>query len=190
MTLYKEDYTFNNLSSLKNDNCDISQRNIQNNHFSNYLLENYKPACPMRSAIDVAISQPCVNFTGSKQVGIGGCNIDDNSKLHLTELSRNRCKLNLHQRLFATVPFVGKGPHNPVLESQVQQGELSNNRKSLGSTTELSHINYRNTPMIDTLKNTINNPANLIEDVASSGWMRGGIPTRELVKENDYKNSL
>ena len=188
--LYKSDYTFNKLSSLKNDNCDISQRTIQNNHFANYMLENYKPECPMTSAMDMATSQPCVNFTGSKQVGIGGCNIDTNSQLHLTELSRNRCKLNLHQRLFATVPYVGKGPHNPVLESQVQQGELANNRKSLGSTTELSHINYRNTPMIASLQNTITNPSNLVEDAASEGWIRGGIPTRELVKETNYQNKL
>lgn len=183
--LHNSDYKFHKLSSLKSDNCDISQRTIQNSNYATYMLENYKPQCPMNSAMELATSQPCVNFTGSKQVGIGGCNIDDNSKLHLTNLSRERSKLNLNQRLFATVPYVGKGPHNPVLESRVQQGEFSNNRKSLGSTTELSHIKYRNTPMIDTLKNTISNPANLVEDVASKGWIRGGIPSREFSKDNN-----
>jgi hypothetical protein len=180
------DYTFNTNTRMNDDECDISQRSMQNNGYSNYLLQNYKPDCPMSSPIAFALSQPNVNFTGSKQVGIGGCNIDENSKLQLTDLSKDKPKLNLHQRLFSTVPYLGYGPHNPFLESKVQHGEPSNNRKCSISTTELSHIQYRHTPMIDSLRQTITNPANLVEESASAGWMRGGIPSRELVKETNY----
>ena len=91
------------------------------------------------------------------------------------------------QRPFSTVPYLGRGQSNPVMESQIQQGELANNRKSITQSTELSFINYHNTPMIPTLKSTINNPANLVEGVAEKGWIRGGIPSRELARDKEYK---
>ena len=41
--------------------------------------------------------------------------------------------------------------------------------------------------MIPTLKSTINNPANLVEGVAEKGWIRGGVPSRELARDKEYK---
>ena len=35
-----------------------------------YILNNFKPACPMDNSIEFATSQLDVNFTGSHQVGI------------------------------------------------------------------------------------------------------------------------
>ena len=40
--------------------------------------------------------------------------------------------------------------------------------------------------MIPSLKATINNPANLVEGVAAEGWIRGGLPTKQLTKDQDY----
>jgi hypothetical protein len=140
----------------------------------------------MNSAFDLALSQPAVNYSGSHQVGINGCNIDESSMLSLAELSRGRSKLSLFQRTFTTVPYLGRGKSNPILESQIQQGDMFSNRKSVNNITEMSFTNYSNTPMIPTLKSTINNPANLIEGVAAEGWIRGGIPSRELVRDKEY----
>jgi hypothetical protein len=140
----------------------------------------------MNSAFDLALSQPAVNYSGSHQVGINGCNIDESSMLSLAELSRGRSKLSLFQRTFTTVPYLGRGKSNPILESQIQQGDMFSNRKSVNNVTEMSFTNYSNTPMIPTLKATINNPANLIEGVAAEGWIRGGIPSRELVRDKEY----
>ena len=81
---------------------------------------------------------------------------------------------------------MGRGKSNAVLESQLQQGELANNRKSINPSTEVSYANYTQTPMIPSLKATINNPANLVEGVAAEGWIRGGVPTKQLTKDKDY----
>jgi hypothetical protein len=186
---YISDYTFFNMSRIGNDLCDQSQRNIQNVGYSNYMVTNYRPDCPMSSAVDFATSQPFVNFTGSKQVGIGGCNIDQNSSLHLTELSKPSCKISLHQRTFATVPYLGRGSSNPIMESQLQQGELANNRKTINPSSEVSHLTYRHTPMIPSLKATVTNPVNLVEGVAAEGWIRGGLPSRGLTRDKDYVKS-
>ena len=48
---------------------------------------------------------------------------------------------------------------------------------------------YYNTPMIPSLQATINNPANLIESSAAEGWIRGGLPSRELARDKDYADS-
>lgn len=183
------DYTFNNLTRIGEDTCDLSQRNMQDVSAANYLLTNFRPQCPMSSAVDFATAQPAINFTGSNQVGIGGCNIDDNSQILITDLTRGKCKIDLLQRPYLTVPYLGRGKSNAILESQLQQGELANNRKSINPSTEVSHMNYSQTPLIPSLKSTVTNPANLVESVAAEGWIRGGIPVRQLTRDQEYVQS-
>ena len=180
------DFTFNNLARIGEDACDISQRNIQNSKQANYMLDNFRPSCPMKKAIEFATSQPNVNYNGSHQVGINGCNIDENSELSITKITKPKCRISLFHRPFATVPFLGRGESNPVLESQIQQGDLANNRKSVNPSSEVCYMGYQNTPMIPSLKATISNPSNLVEGVAASGWIRGGLPSRELTRDSDY----
>ena len=179
------DYKFYEQSRIYDDQCGISQKNIQNSDAASYMLNNYYPSCPMSKAISFATSQPNVNYKGSHQVGINGCNIDSNSKLSITELSRKHCKLSLNQRPYLTVPFLGKGKGNPTLELKLQQGDLANNRKSANPSSEICHLNYRNTPMIDSLKNTITDPKHICESSAAEGWIRGGLPSRDLNRDNN-----
>jgi hypothetical protein len=127
-----------------------------------------------------------VNYTGSHQVGINGCNIDENSSLLMSELLKPKCRISLLQRPFSTVPFLGRGRSDIILESQIQQGDFANNRKSINLSSEISHITYRHTPMIPSLQSTITNPANLVEGAAAEGWIRGGVPSRELTRDKDY----
>ena len=180
------DFNFNKMARIGNDTCDISQRNIQSVNSANYMMENYYPSCPMSQAIKFATAQPNVFYNGSQQVGIGGCNIDDNSKLTLTDLSRPKCRISLLERPFLTVPYLGRGPSNVELESQIQQGNININRRSVSTTTETSHFNYNSYPLIPQLQATINNPANLVEGEAAEGWIRGGLPSRDLQKDKDY----
>jgi hypothetical protein len=43
-------------------------------------------------------------------------------------------------------------------------------------------------PLIPSIAATITNPSNLIEGVAANGWIRGGIPSRELERETRYNS--
>jgi len=182
------DYKFYQTSRLGDDSCDQSQRTLQNAQASTYMLDNFRPACPMSKAIDFATSQINVNFTGSHTVGINGCNIDENSELTLNDISKPKCRISLLQRPFATVPFLGRGKSDTVLEAQIQQGDLANNRKSAYPSSEFSYGPYVFTPLVPSLKATISNPANLIEGVAADGWIRGGLPSRELIRDKEYSN--
>ena len=181
------DYTFNSLTRIGNDDCDKTQRNIQNTNKTNYMLTQFRPDCPLNNTMDVALSQPNVNYKGSYSMGIGGCNVDESSELLLSSLSRPKCKISLMERPYLTVPYLGRGKSDAVLESKIQQGDLANNRKSITNLSEMTHMNHSNVPLIPALKNTITNPANLIESSAAEGWIRGGLPSRDLVKSNDHK---
>ena len=73
-------YLFDNMSRIGNDACSQDQNTIQNMNACDYTLQNFFASdCTMRKPIDLAISQPGVNYSGGHQVGAGGCNIDDNS---------------------------------------------------------------------------------------------------------------
>ena len=47
-------------------------------------------------------------------------------------------------------------------------------------------MKYSNTPLLPSVKDRLTNPAYSVEGVASSGWIRGGIPSRELTRDKDY----
>lgn len=178
-------YNFYQTTRLGFDRTDLSQRTLQNSEYANYLLDNFRPSGPMSSAIDFATSQPNVNFTGSYQVSAGGANIAESSQLLISNLSRPKCRISLSERPYSTVPYLGRGKCDPLLESQMQQGDFANNKKSINPSSEVSYLQYSQTPMIPTLQATINNPVNLIESSAAEGWIRGGLPSRELARDKD-----
>jgi hypothetical protein len=184
-------YNFNNLGRIGNDTCYQDQNTIQNIQSCNYSLQNYfADDCAMKKSIDVATSQPCVNYTGGYNSGAGGCNIDDNSNLLIGTINTHpKCRIDLFQRPFATVPFLGRGSVCSIMESQLQQGEMVTNKRTVTKLSEKSYLKYSNTPLISDIEQQITNPNFCVEEVASNGsWIRGGIPSRELTKDSDYYN--
>ena len=182
-------YNFYQTTRLGDDKTDLSQRTLQNSEFANYILDSFRPSCPMNTAIDFATSQPNVNFTGSRQLSVGGTNIAESSSLLINDISRSKCRISLLERPYLTIPYLGRGKCDPMLESQMQQGDFANNKKSINPSSEVCYTPYYNTPMIPSLQATINNPANLIESSAADGWIRGGLPSRELARDKDYSDS-
>ena len=181
-------YTFDNMSRIGLDQCCTSQNDLQNVGQANYILQNYFASdCSMKKPIDLATTQPGINYNGSFNVGIGGCNIDQSSQLQIGSIQTHpKCHIDLFQRPFATVPYLGRGSVNPVIESQMQQGENGVNKKSINNLSEKSYIKYQQTPLLSSIKEQMMNPSNNIENVASNGWIRGGVPSRELTRDKDY----
>lgn len=184
------DYTFQNMSRIGEDLCSLNQTEVQNVKSGNYMLTNYHVNdCNMTKPMDFALNQPNVNFTGSKQVGLGGCNIDINSDLLVGKTSTNqKDRLSLNQRSFVTVPFLGRGKADPDLETQLKQGDQFPNRKSINPSSEVSYLKYDSYPLINSIKESVANPSNTIEDNADENWIRGGLPSRELTRDNGKDN--
>ena len=182
-------YTFDNLSRIGNDQCSLTQKNIQNVQAINYQTENYYPFCPMTKAINFATNQPSIFYKGTHEVGFNGCNIDDNSNLKYPKISKPACKINLIERPYLTVPYLGRGKVDPVLERQIRIGDKELNKKSLNPTSELNLSDKLNYPLIDGLRNTITDPKNCIEESASSNWIRGGMSSRDFSKNLNNNNN-
>jgi hypothetical protein len=72
------------------------------------------------------------------------------------------------------------------MESQMLQGDLNTNKKTVNKLSEKSYIKYSNTPLIPDVKKNIQNPANYVEGMASEGWIRGGVPSRELTRDRNF----
>jgi len=183
-------YTFDNISRIGNDSCCIDQNSIQNVSACNYMTQNFFAAdCSMKKPIELATTQPCIMYNGGYGSGAGGCNIDNSSKLLIGTIQTHpKCHIDLFQRPFATVPYLGRGSVNPVIESQIQQGEQIVNKRSVNNLSEKSYIKYHQTPLLPVIQERINNPSNKIENDASQGWIRGGVPSRELTRDSDYFN--
>lgn len=183
-------YTFNNLSRIGLDDCNLSQTDIQNISSCNYMTQNYFASdCSMRKPIDLATTQPGVMYNGGYMVGAGGCNVNESSNLQIGTIQTHpKCRIDLFHRPFATVPYLGRGSVNPVMEAQIQQGDQIVNKRSVNNLGETSYIKYHQTPLLPAVQQRINNPANQIESVAANGWIRGGVPSRELTRDTDYFN--
>lgn len=178
-------YTFDSMSRLEYDPSIVTQKNIQNVNNANYRLENYYPNCPMNNAINFATQQPNVFYKGSHEGGIKGCEIEVNSDLKFSHISKPACKIRLTPRQFITVPYLGRGLGDPELELQLKQGENFINKKTVNNMMESSFVNASEYPMIDSLQRYVNNSSYMIEDDAMTGWKRGGLSAREMARQQD-----
>jgi hypothetical protein len=70
------------------------------------------------------------------------------------------------------------------LESQLKQGDIITNKKSVSTITEQSFANKQMYPLIDSIKDTITNPKYLVQEAALDGWVRGGSATRSHLPNN------
>ena len=181
------DFTFNTMGRIGSDNCSQDINSIENAQACSYLLQNYFTSdCNMSKAKQLAVTQPGINYSGSMGSDMCGSNIDDSSKLLIGSIQTNpKARIDLFQRPFATVPYLGRGAVDPILEAQIQQGEAVTNKRTVTRLTEKSHLRYRTTPLIPEMQQTIQNPDNMIEANASQGWIRGGVPSRELSRDRD-----
>lgn len=179
-------YTFNGTSRMRNDNTDKSQQTITNTKFNNYMLSSYFSDTRSDDHVAFATAMPSMMFTGINGGASGGINsftVDVDSTLNIKkENGRALEKLSLQQRPFLTVPYLGRGSCDTVLESQLKQGDIVANKKSVSTITEQSFTNNHMYPLIDSIKDTITNPKYLVQEAALDGWIRGGSATREMAK--------
>jgi hypothetical protein len=155
------------------------------------MLQNFfADDCSMQKPIYLATSQPCINYKGSMNTGAGGCNINDSSNLQIGTIQTHpRCRIDLFHRPFATVPYLGRGSVDPTMEAQILQGEMLVNKRSVTGIGETSYIGYQTIPLQSDIQDRLTNPAYCVEGAASEGWIRGGLPSREMSKDTKYKSN-
>ena len=185
------DYSFFNLGRIGSEQVDNTQRQVLNTRLANYTLSNYFSDPTSNSHIDFATAYPQLTFNAvNGGSGVGGAAVDADSKLRIqNEQTRSLDKLNLNTRPFITVPYLGRGSCDPSLESQLLQGELSTDKKSVSTIMTKSFMEYSLYPLDAKMEERVNNPANTVEEAALDGWVRGGIKTRQMANDNHYSSN-
>jgi hypothetical protein len=184
-------YTFGNLSRIGDDVTANSERNVQNTRYGSYSTQNFfESDCTMSKSIDMATNQPNVFYGAgggdTTMGGIAGCGVDVDSRLRIGGIQTNVVgRLNLKPRQFLSVPYLGKGPVKVDVESKMLHSGYTGDKKWCKDLMEKSFDNHK-VDLLPSLQATVQNPANLVEGVAAEGWIRGGMPSRELARDNEY----
>ena len=168
----QENYTFsfNNKDGLNDDIIDQSQRNAQNTRFTNLNITNYFSKNVSQDHMDFVSKTPGLAYNGLMGPGLGEESVkDENSIFWGSEQERSYGKVQLFTRPFLTVPYLGKGSCDPMLESQLQQGEWIRGKKSISNHVELNRDLPDNYPL---------DSSNHVEELALGGFGRGGVDTR------------
>ena len=176
---------FDNLSRIGNDPCDLTNRNKENIAAANWRLENFNTSNSVNNAMTLAMTQQNLMLQGSPQGGINSDNIDTNSVLQFGQGTNLRERGLYHQRLFGSIPYLGKGPVNTGVENVLRSGGFDLVKKSQDPSSEVSHIERTYTPLLPAIQMQVSNPANSVEGVAHEGWIRGGLPSRLLSQQED-----
>ena len=60
-------YNFDQTTRLGYDRTDFSQHILQNSEYANYMLDGFRPACPLKNAIDFAtVEEQIIDDDASK----------------------------------------------------------------------------------------------------------------------------
>lgn len=180
--LNESSYMFNNMGRIGDDVTDKTQQTLFNTRIANYTLSNFFNESKSDSHITFATMQPSVSFNSvNGGSGVGGGVVEYESLLlNKSEQDRPLEKVQLMQRLFSTVPYLGRGAGNTDVESQLQQGEIIDHKKSTSTIMEKSFMPYSLHMTDYNMNEHVQNPAYTVEEVAMNGWVRGGSNARNL----------
>ena len=180
---YTSDYTFHQSGRLGNDSVDNTQRTLQNTQYLNSVLSHYS-STDSSSYVDFATQIPGMMVSGMNGGnGLGGNSVEHESELFWkTKNERSLEKLQLYERPFLTIPFMGRGSVDPTLESQLMQGENVRGKKSVSTVMEQNFNPLDKYPLDSEKKAAF---SNTIEELALDGWTRGGKSARDS-QENSF----
>ena len=177
----------NRKTRLVDESCYKTFRDLQNVSTSDYMITNYKDyKCAATNIRDIAMNEPTITYRdGYGWSSINGCNIDDDSKIRNADnLTNMRYIQQLNTRPYTSVPYMGRGVANPVLENKIITGEDTSQKKQCNTLSGI-YID-RFVPLVPCLKDTIQNPVHLVTEVARSDWVWGGLPSRDLIRNSNY----
>jgi hypothetical protein len=171
------------------DSCYQDYETVQSIAQGAYHLQNFHSCeCGAPGPRSVAFSQPNINFqVGQGWGGEDGCLVNNDSILRYENKLTNMNTINqLFERPYLTVPFMGKGVPHPNEETVLQPGEDTSMKKSCNTLAGISIENYF-TPLVPNLANNVQNTIHLIPEDNNETWVRGGLSSRAMARNFDYK---
>jgi hypothetical protein len=183
-------YLYDDSNRVGSDCCEKQARDIQNKGIADYALYQYLPTeCESPNARFPSFSYDHVNLHG--RVGYGfadDCVIDSDSAFrnNPAQLTRDRCPIQLFQRVFQGCPNLKPGAPNPDQEMPILQGTSSTSLEGVKfacKRTIMEMTTNKPIPLVPCMQD-IQDPNHLVEP-----WVRGGDTTRDYVKRKEYLQS-
>ena len=188
-TSEKEKFSTFNQANTYSDNLAMVLDTEQSQGPGYYHLDNqYGCECGLKEARSIQTSQPGIHLKGGVGwSGENGCLVDTDSDLRQNiEILTNRRVINqLTTRLSSTTPNLSKGYYDVDTESIIRPGDFANDQKPCIGTSEVTFGNYF-LPMIPKLKTEVQDHKHIIPEDSKQDWVRGGLPTRQMVRNEDY----
>ena len=185
----KEDFVLFTKGSINSDQATVDINITQSMGVGQYVTDNmHGCGCELKDARDVQLSQPMINFEGGKGwIGEKGCLIDTDTALRQNDdrLTNKRYINQLDERLHLTTGNFTRGYHDVNVESIIQSSNFASDDRSCNSLTGVTIGNYF-TPMIPKLRGEIQDTKYLIPEDSMDSWVRGGLPSRQMARNEDY----
>ena len=173
-----EQMEINRLTNVKDDLCAVKQFYKQSsgpgNYATTYLVPDARVVNPL--SVESLVMYPRDGF-GYNNKSINADSILRNQPGFMSK----RCSTRQQARPFLSVPYMGGGRGNAEVETELQHSEFSRMGKACDTVTETFFANQY-TPLVPSLAASIQDPKNLVPEVAAKGWIRGGLPSREYVR--------
>jgi hypothetical protein len=186
----RENFFLNQKASIKSDAATVNYEERQSNGPGIYNVDSmYGCDCELEKARDVQLSQPNINFNGGfGWMGENGCLIDNDSDLRKNTLT-NLKYINQLDRV-VNAGFYGKGPFDVDAESDIRDSRIVAEDRSCGPLSGSSTLKYSLTPMIEKLSKEVQNTKHIIPEDSVNSWVRGGLPSRQIVRNKEYLKRL
>jgi len=169
----------NRLTHTRDDLCGINSYYQQSVGPGNSYVMNLVPDATKVNPL--AVDQ--LQIYPREGYGYNNKSIDIDSIIrNQPEFKNNRCNIRAQARPFLSVPYMGTGRGNTDVESLLLRSEQVRQGKECGTVTEET-FEGQYTPLIPVVKDNIQNPKNLVTEVAAAGWIRGGLPTRAYIRD-------
>jgi len=182
--------SIHNQTNLLDDVCSQTERNNQNIEASDYNVSNFA-SCDKNliSIINKATENKGVPLKDGFDVSPN--KVNEHSKIRQGAYeSRPKMTQQLFERPYKTVPYMGRGRVDNDIETKLQHSEITYRDNFVGF-IEQQDKTFDNilTPLIKNVKDNVQKVDNLIEGVNDNRdffMIRGGVPSRQIVKELDY----
>ena len=179
-------FTLEKKAALKSDPAVVNLEIQQSLGRGNYQLDNmFGCDCNLEKAREVQLSQPSVNFTGGHGwMGEKGCLIDNDSEMRMAELTNKRF-INQFPQL-QNQGFFGKGIFHVDKETELRDSDITSNDRPCNSLSGSTTLPLSMTPMIAKLQDEVQDSKNIIPEDSMDSWVRGGLPTRQIIRNLDH----
>lgn len=180
-----KNFKLHTLANANDDKCYQDIRTLQSMGPGGYQVSNHYD-CDLyaNQTVKDATDNIAIQFKNGHDINPKA--VDKSSTLRIGATRKfPKCPQQLFTRPYLTVPYMGRGPGNMDLESQLAPGETTKIKRSVNTLSGVTIPHYF-TPMIPHLQYNVQNPQHLVQEHVDESWVRGGKNTRLVIRDEDY----